>query len=57
MGNYDTLFLIEESEAQREAERQEALSHRVFTQGTYSSGPVYGSASRSISAEGDLEEI
>ncbi len=33
VGDYDTLFLIEESEAQREAERQEALSHRVFTQG------------------------
>ena len=33
VGDYDTLFVIEESEAQREAERQEALSHRVFTQG------------------------
>ena len=33
VGDYDTLFLIEETEAQREAERQEALSHRVFTQG------------------------
>ena len=33
VGDYDTPFLIEESEAQREAERQEALSHRVFTQG------------------------
>lgn len=33
VGDYDTLFLIEESEAQREAERQDALSHRVFTQG------------------------
>ena len=33
VGDYDTLFLIEESDAQREAERQEALSNRVFTQG------------------------
>ena len=33
VGDYDTLFLIEESEAQKEAERQEALSKRVFTQG------------------------
>ena len=33
VGDYETLFIVEESEAQREAERQEALSHRVFTQG------------------------
>ncbi len=33
VGDYDTLFLIEESDAQREAERQESLSNRVFIQG------------------------
>ena len=33
VGDYETLFVVEESEAQREAERQEALSQRVFTQG------------------------
>ena len=33
VGDYDTLFVVEESDAQREAERQEALSHRVFSQG------------------------
>ena len=33
VGDYDTLFLIEESEAQKEAERQKALSNRVFSQG------------------------
>ena len=33
VGDYDTLFVIEETDAQREAERQEALSHSVFLQG------------------------
>ena len=33
VGDYDTLFVVEESDAQREAERQEALSHAVFSQG------------------------
>ena len=33
VGDYDTLFVIEESDSQKEAERQEALSHTVFSQG------------------------
>ena len=33
VGDYDTLFVIEESDSQKEAERQEALSHAVFSQG------------------------
>ena len=33
VGTYDSLFLIEVSEEQLEQERQDALSHRVFSQG------------------------
>ena len=33
VGTYDSLFLIEVSEGQLEQERQDALSHRVFSQG------------------------
>jgi len=33
VGTYDSLFLIEVSEGQLEQERQNALSHRVFSQG------------------------
>ena len=33
VGAYDSLFLIEVSEGQLEQERQDALSHRVFSQG------------------------
>ena len=33
VGDYDTLFLIEESDAQKEADRQAALSLRIFEQG------------------------
>jgi hypothetical protein len=33
VGTYDSLFLIEESEEQLEQERQDALAHRVFSQG------------------------
>ena len=33
VGTYDSLFLVEVSEEQLEQERQDALSHRVFSQG------------------------
>ena len=33
VGSYDSLFLLEVTDAQLEQERQDALSHRVFSQG------------------------
>ncbi len=33
VGDYDTLFVLEESEAEKEAKRQEALSDRIFEKG------------------------
>ena len=33
VGDYDTLFVIEENEAEKEAERQDAISQRVYEQG------------------------
>ena len=33
VGDYDTLFVIEESEAEKEAEHQEALSNTIFEKG------------------------